>query len=616
MASKLSSLKSLNKYLWRYRGRLLAGVVFVIISNFFAIVPAQVFRHAFDKVGATLKYYELHKTASLDRIMSGELAHSLIRYTFIIIGMAILRGIFMFLMRQTIIVISRKVEYDLKNDLYNQFQKLSLSYYRNHNTGDLMARISEDVGRVRMYVGPAIMYGVNMITTIVLVVAIMLSVNPRLTFYVMLPMPILAFMVYYVNNIIFKRSNQLQEQLSSITTFTQEVFSGIRVIKTFAAEEAIKNHFNEESNAYRGRSLSLARIDALFFPLIALLMGVGILMTLYIGGNETIRGTMTAGNIAEFFIYITLLAWPVTAVGFVTSLIQRAAVSQKRINDIMHVQPDIVSTNHQSEKVVGNINLKDVNFTYPETGIHALKNINLNIKAGDSLGVIGKTGSGKSSLAYLLTRAYDVDNGEVIIDNKNIKDINLGSYLSQTGYVPQDNFLFSDSIRENILFGNPTPYESLNSAEKIELDKRVIDAATMADVHKDIIQFPKGYDTMIGERGITLSGGQKQRLTLARAIINNPSILILDDCFSAIDNATESQILQNLSVVMRNKTSVIISHRVSTVKNCTHIIVLKDGNISEEGKHDDLLTQGGYYYGLFRKQLMEKEIYEEEKSPE
>ena len=606
----IHSLRSLNKYLWRYKGMLLSGIFFVIISNFFAVVPAQVVRHAFDLLRGSFSMHRLSKGFPAQAEIDSRLAESILLYAGMILLMAIMKGLFMFFMRQSIIVMSRKVEYDLKNDVYEHFQHLSLAYYRRHNTGDLMARISEDVSRVRMYIGPAIMYSINLISLIFLVVGIMLSVNVKLTLCVLCPLPLLAISIYYVNNITYVKSTGIQGQLSRITTFVQEIFSGIRVVKSFSAEESVKKQFEKEVIDYKYLSLGLVKVNAAFFPLIVMLIGLSTLITLYVGGQEVIKGNITPGVIAEFFIYVTLLSWPVASLGFTTSLIQRAAASQARINELLNAEPEVVSVDGKEIILDGNIVFNNVTFTYPDTGVTAVKNINLHIEAGKSLGVIGRTGSGKSSLANLLMRSYDVVAGEIIIDGINIKEIDLGTYRNQIGYVPQDDFLFSESIAGNILFG----LQNGEIDKTIDKQALLVNASTIADVYKDITGFPEGFETVLGERGITLSGGQKQRVGIARAVVKDPRFLILDDCFSAIDTNTEAQILQNLTEVMRGRTSVIISHRVSTVKNAHHIIVLDAGAIVEEGNHEQLMEKQGYYYMLYRKQLMEKELYEQQKT--
>lgn len=520
----------------------------------------------------------------------------------IIIGAALLRGFFMYLMRQRIIVMSRKIEYDQKNEMYAHFQKLSQAFYRRNNTGDLMARISEDVGRVRMYVGPAIMYSINLISLIILVVTIMLMINAKLTLLVLLPLPVLALSIYFVNSTINRRSTRIQAQLSRITTFTQEVFSGIRVIKSFASEDSIKRQFSEETETYQKHTLSMARVDSLFFPLMFLLIGSSILITLYAGGMGVINHQLTFGELAQFFIYVNMLSWPVTSIGWVASMVQRAAASQVRIDEFLNEQPEIFDElNATNLQVKGSIEFQHVSLKYPNTGITALRDVSFKIKEGESLGIIGRTGSGKTTLAQLLLRNYDVTEGTILVDGMALQTLSLGGFRRQIGFVPQDDFLFSDTIANNIMFGS-----NIN-IPPIELHTKMLHAATVAGLMVEIEEFPNGFETLIGERGITLSGGQKQRVAIARAIMNNPKILVLDDCFSAIDTNTEAQILQHLGEEMKGKTSLIISHRVSTVKNANHIIVLDKGEIAEQGTHDSLLKMNGYYLKLYNKQLKEKE---------
>ena len=597
----LGSLKALNKYLKRYRKLLFGGIIFVIVSNFFAVISARVVGHAFDDIITSLKAHKY-------------IGSIIVNNAILIIGAALLTGLFMFFMRQTIIVMSRKIEFDMKNDLYDHFQKLSLSYYRRHNTGDLMARITEDVSRVRMYIGPAIMYGINLSSRIILSVIIMISVNPKLTLFALLPFPLLAVSIYLVNNITYNKGMGIQRQLSTLTTFVQEVFSGIRVVKSFASEKSVEEHFEREVDEYRIKSLGLVQVDAFFFPAIIFLIGLSTLITLYVGGREVLYGEITPGVIPEFFMYVYQLGWPVASLGFTTSLIQRAAASQQRINELMDAKPEIVSEHGEKIDLKGDVVFQDVSFTYPDTGVKALSHVDIHLKAGKSLGVIGRTGSGKSTLTNLLLRSYDASEGSIIIDGTDIKNIDLGEYRKQLGYVPQDDFLFSESLADNILFGYNKPENEDKERVAHEKNEIIMKSATIADVFKDIAGFPDGFHTMIGERGITLSGGQKQRVSIARAIVNDPQVLILDDCFSAIDTNTEAQILQNLSEVMRGKTSIIISHRVSTVKNASHIIVLDGGVVVEEGNHDQLIERRGYYYTLYRKQLMEKEMHERQKA--
>jgi ATP-binding cassette, subfamily B, multidrug efflux pump len=593
----LRSLKALNKYLKRYRSLLYWGIIFVIISNCFSVMVAMVVGRMYTGLKHSI---ENHLDVSKGILLS----------TGLIIGAALMKGLFLYFTRQTIIVMSRKVEYDLKNDIYAHFQKLSLGYYRRHNTGDLMARISEDVGRVRMYIGPAIMYGMNLSSMIILTVGIMLRANATLTVLSLLPLPFLAVAIYLVNNITYNKGMGIQQQLSALTTFVQEVFSGIRVVKSFAAEENVKEHFKKEVETYRSKTLGLVRVDSFFFPAIVFLMGLSILIVMYAGTTLVVHHKIEAGTVVEFLMYVLQLTWPVASLGFTTSLIQRAAASQMRINELLDAQPEIETGTGKVIQLTGDIAFHNVSFTYPDTGIRALSNINIHIEPGKSLGIIGRTGSGKSTLANLLLRAYDPTAGEIIVDGNDMRSINAGDYRRQIGYVPQDDFLFSESLADNILFSYNKPVDMDMNKAREEMSGLVTKSATIADIFKDVVSFPEGFETMIGERGITLSGGQKQRVGIARAIVNNPQFLILDDCFSAIDTNTEAQILQNLTNVMRGKTSVIISHRVSTVKNASHIIVLDAGAIVEEGNHEQLMDRHGYYYTLYRKQLMEKELYE------
>jgi len=602
--NNLKSLKSLNKYLFRYRKSLLIGALFVVISNFFAVIPAQLFRKGLDLIAKQIDDMSKHQSMDIK-----EFDKLIFTYAGLIILMALLRGIFMFFMRQTLIVMSRKVEYDLKNDIYKKFQELSLTYYRRNNTGDLMAKISEDVSRVRMYIGPAIMYLINLSTLIILIVTLMLSVNVKLTFFALLPLPFLALGIYFVNNITYKRSTFLQEKLSDITTFAQETFSGIRVLKSFSAENETYQKFETEADEYMKRSMSVIRIESLFTPLIALLVGFSVLITLYVGGKEVIKGNMTAGNIAEFFFYVNALTWPVASLGWTTNLIQRAAASQKRINDILDEYRDIDDSKYLANTIesINTIEFDKVTFKYQNTGIIALKSVSFKIEKGQSVGFIGATGSGKSTITQMILRNFDVTSGQVLINNEAINKLSLESLRSKIGYVPQDDFLFSDSIKNNTLFRSD---DKVSSSAMEEMYK----SAEIADILKDIQGFTKAFETEIGERGITLSGGQKQRVAIARGLINNPELLIFDDCFSAIDTNTESIILHNVFNYLVGKTAVIVSHRVSTVKNCDTIYVLEDGQITEFGSHAQLLEKKGYYYNLYSKQLAQAELDELVKS--
>jgi ATP-binding cassette subfamily B protein len=593
----MKELAYLNKFFFKYRWKLIPGVIFVIISNFFAVVPAQIIRLALDLVNENIALYRLFFGFNRQEIIYDLFGTSLLFFGLLVLLMALTRGIFLFLMRQTIILTSRHIEYDLKNDIYNQYQKLDMAFFRKNNTGDLMNRVTEDVSRVRMYVGPAIMYAINTIVLFALIIIAMVGVNLKLALYCLAPLPILAIAIYYVNSIINLKSEKIQERLSDLSSYVQESFAGIRVIKSYGREEQIRAGFAKESEGYKSESLSLVKVQALFYPFMLLMIGLSTIITVYMGGIEVMEGKITAGNIAEFIIYVNQLTFPVMSLGWVTSLIQRAAASQKRINNFLSIKPDIYSESQAIIKnISGDISFKNVSFTYPDTGIQAIKNISFELKAGEVLAIIGKTGSGKSTLANLLLRMYDIDKGEILIDGTPIHQLNLENYRSQIGFVPQEVFLFSDTIARNIAF----------SLDEMDMPK-VEQAAKDAAVYHNIMEFDQQFETFIGERGITLSGGQKQRVSIARAIINSPQILIFDDSLSAVDTKTEETILNNLGKIMRHKTSVIIAHRVSTIKNADKIIVLDDGEIAEIGNHEHLLTKKGLYFDLYEKQLLEEE---------
>ncbi|GAB3542572.1 ABC transporter ATP-binding protein [Pontibacter brevis] len=592
----MKSLRYLNKYLLRYKYRLLLGIVFTIISNFFQILPAQVVRHAFNLIREGINLYGMYEGLGQQELVYDIFANSILMYGVIILVMALLRGVFLFFVRQTIIVMSRLIENDLKNDIYAHYQSLPLSFYRKNNTGDLMSRISEDVSRVRMYLGPAIMYGVNLIILFVMVIPYMLSVNVKLTVYTLIPLPILAISIYYVNNIIQRKSDEIQKSLSGITTFVQEAFSGIRVLKSFVREEDSHNNFTTASNKYRDKSLELNFVNSLFFPLVLFLVGLSTIITVYIGGQEVINGSITTGNIAEFIIYVNMLTWPVTSLGWTASLVQRAAASQQRINEFLNTKNDIVSRKNISKPIKGDIVFENVDFIYPDTNIHALKRVSFGINHGETLAIIGNTGSGKSTIANLLPRMYDVTGGRILIDGIDVRDYNIRSLRSQFGYVPQDVFLFSDTISNNIGFGLPEITE-----------EQMVQSAKDADVYENIVRFPEKFETKLGERGITLSGGQKQRVSIARALVREPSILILDDSLSAVDTKTENAILNSLRRIMHNRTSIIISHRVSSVKLADSILVMEDGEIVQHGTHEQLINEEGLYKVLYERQLQSED---------
>lgn len=593
----MKALRYLNKYLYKYRFRLILGIVFVIISNILQIIPASLVRHALDLMSESYDLLQFYKETDVRDLIEESFISSALLYGLIILLMVLLRGIFLFFTRQTIIVVSRLIEYDLKNEIYAHYQTLPLAFYRKNNTGDLMSRISEDVSKVRMYLGPAIMYGLNLVVLFMICIPVMFSINTRLSLYVLAPLPILSISIYFVNNLINKKSELIQQKLSDLSTYVQEAFSGIRVLKSFVREKDSVNNFTKESNDYKARSLDLAFVNALFFPLIMALIGLSTIFTIYIGGLEVARGSITVGNIGEFVMYVNYLVWPVTSLGWISSIIQRADASQRRINQFLDTKTDIISGDDDSMKIEGDIEFEDVSFTYPDSGIKALKNISFKAESGSTIAIVGHTGSGKSTIANLLTRMYDPISGKVKVDGTDIKKLDITHLRNHMGYVPQDVFLFSDSISNNIAFG------SVN--EKQDLIEQ---AAKDADLYDNIKEFPNGFDTSLGERGITLSGGQKQRTSIARALIRKPKILILDDCLSAVDTKTENAILESLGKVSHNITTMIISHRVSSVKIADKILVLDDGYIIEEGSHEDLMKKDGPYKELYNKQLEGEEV--------
>ncbi|MFC5627085.1 ABC transporter ATP-binding protein [Algoriphagus winogradskyi] len=592
----MKPLWRLNKYLYKYKGLILLGIVFTVISNIFVIIPAQLVRLAIDYVVESFSIYQPLEQGGLGNQAQDIFLKFVFVFGVLILVMALLRGIFLFFIRQTLIIMSRKVEYDMKNEIYDHYQKLPLSFYRKNSTGDLMARITEDVSRVRMYLGPAIMYGLNLLILFPLVISYMITVNPLLTLYALLPLPVLSLSIYYVNNMINERSEKIQRSLSGLSTFVQEAFSGIRVLKAFVRESDSANDFATASEDYKVKSIRLTRVNALFFPIIMALVGVSTIITVYVGGLQVISGEIGYGVIAEFILYVNMLTWPVTSLGWVTSIVQRAAASQTRINEFLDEKNDILNTNDIEANITGTVEMDNVSFIYPDSGITALKNVSFKIQEGQTLGIIGTTGSGKSTIANLLMRMYDPNSGVIKVDGKPIDSLSVSDLRRQIGYVPQDVFLFSDSIGNNIAFG-------LN-----ESDPKIIEqAAKDADVYQNIVEFPKGFETMLGERGITLSGGQKQRVSIARAIAKEPKILILDDCLSAVDTKTENVILTALKNIMQNRTSIIISHRVSSAKLADQIIVLDDGKVIETGNHKTLMEQKGVYAELYEKQTQSGE---------
>lgn len=592
----MKSLAHLNKFLLKYKWLLILGMVFIIISNYFAVISPELIRVSFDSVFDTFNKMET------GTVTSEEATNLIIKIALINAAMymlyALLKGIFLFFMRQTIIVMSRKIEYDQKNEIFNKYQQLSLSFYRRNNTGDLMNRISEDVSRVRMYLGPGIMYTANLVVLFVMILIQMFRINPELSVYVLIPLPLMAILVYVVSVRINKQSEEVQAQQSTLTTHAQEAFSGIRVLKTYGKEEESAKDFKKESEEYKHRVLRVVKTEALFHPIIALLIGLSTVLTVFMGGIFVMNGKISIGTIPEFLFYVNMLTWPFASVGWVTSLIQRAAASQQRINEFLHAETEIKNDNPVSHEINGKIEFRNVTFTYPDSGITALKNINITVNEGETLAIIGKTGSGKSTVAALINRLYDATTGEVLLDNQPIQKANLDSLRSNTGYVPQEVFLFSDTISNNISFG----------LKETEINRQKIEqAAKDAAIYGNIMEFKDGFETVIGERGITLSGGQKQRISIARAIIRNPKILVFDDCLSAVDTETEDEILRHLKRIMKDRSSVIISHRVSSVKHADKIVVLHHGEVVEEGSHLSLLDKKGYYYDIYRKQLLEDE---------
>lgn len=593
----MNSLRHLNKYLYKYKHLLILGILFTIISNFFLILPAQVVRYAFNAVEETIDWYFLFKGFESQQAVEKIFTFNIFIYGVIILVMALLRGFFLFLVRQTLIVMSRFIEYDLKDEIYRHYQTLPLNFYRQNQTGDLMARISEDVSQVRMYLGPGIMYGINLIAVFAMVIPYMFAVDYKLTLYTLIPLPILSVSIYFVNNLINSRSEQIQKSLSSLSSFVQEAFSGIRVLKAFAREKDSEKQFSKEIERYRKQSLRLVKVEALFYPLVLALIGLSNILVVYVGGLEVIAGRLTKGNIAEFVLYLNMMIWPVTSLGWIASIIQKAAVSQRRINEFLAVKTDIVSSQNIRRSIRGHIVFENVSLTYANTGIEALKNISFEVKPSESLAILGSTGSGKTTIANLLCRMYDTTGGKIFIDNIPIEAYEVSHLRSQIGYVPQDVFLFSDTIRNNIAFGMPNA-----------TDQEIERAARWADVYENIMQFPQKFQTIVGERGITLSGGQKQRVSIARALIKNPTILLLDDCLSAVDTKTENAILRQLQEIMKNRTTIIISHRVSSAKLADKIIVLDKGEIVEQGTHETLLAQKGIYRELYEKQLQTEEV--------
>ncbi len=584
----MKELQYLNKYFVKYKYRFLLGIFITIIAQIFSLFTPKLISKSFKAIE------EFHKSGVSAAVIKTELIHNIL----LIIATTLIAGVLTFLMRQTLIVMSRHVEFDLKNEVFRQYENLSQNFYKQNRTGDLMNRISEDVGKVRMYVGPAVMYTINTFIRFTIVIIYMYNVSPRLTLYTLLPLPILAFIIFKLSTEINKRSTVFQQYLSKVSSFTQEIFSGIRVVKAYALENQYQNNLVDLAKESKTKSMSLARVQSLFGPLMIALIGVSNLVVIYFGGLMYINGTIKSiGTIAEFILYVNMLTWPVASIGWVSSLVQEAEASQKRINEFLKIEPEIKNKAAEHSTIKGDIEFKNVTYTYQDTEITALNNISFTVKKGETLAILGKTGSGKSSILSLITRMYDINQGSITIDGEKNDEVNLFDLRNAIGIVPQDAFLFSDTIKNNIKFGKENA-----------TDEEVFTAAKQAVVHDNIVNFNNQYETILGERGITLSGGQKQRVSIARAIIKDPEILLFDDCLSAVDTETEEQILNNLLKISKNKTTIIVSHRISSAKNADKIIILENGKIIQEGSHNQLVNQEGYYSELYLKQLSEKEL--------
>ncbi|WP_298302384.1 ABC transporter ATP-binding protein [Flavobacterium sp.] len=584
----MKELQYLNKYFVKYKYRFLLGIVITIVAQIFRLFTPKLISKSFKVIE------DFHKNNISNEIIKSQLIENIL----LIVGTTIIAGILTFLMRQTLIVMSRHIEFDLKNEVFKHYEVLDQNFYKQNRTGDLMSRISEDVAKVRMYVGPAVMYTINTLITFTIVIIYMYNVSPRLTLYTLLPLPILSFIIFKLSVEINKRSTIFQQYLSKISSYTQEVFSGIRVIKAYGLEKQHQNNIIDLAKESKSKSMSLANVQSFFGPLMVTLIGVSNLVVIYFGGMMYINGEIDSiGKIAEFILYVNMLTWPVATIGWVSSLVQEAEASQKRLNEFLKVEPEIKNTNPNHSIIKGEIEFKNVSFTYDDTNIEALKNVSFKVAKGQTLAILGKTGSGKSSILTLITRMHDVKVGKILMDGTPLAELNLYDLRNSIGIVPQDAFLFSDTIKNNIKFGKENA-----------TDEEVFEAARKSVVHDNIIQFNQQYETILGERGITLSGGQKQRVSIARAIIKNPEILLFDDCLSAVDTETEEQILNNLLEISKDKTTIIVSHRVSSAKNADIIIILEEGKIIQQGSHNQLVNQEGYYKELYYKQLSEKEV--------
>ena len=584
----MKELKSLNKYFFKYKSRIILGVLITIVARIFALVTPNLIGDSI----TILENYIISESIAVDLVKA-----RLFRNIFIIIGSAILAGIFTFIMRQMLINVSRFIEFDLKNEIYKKYQILNFEFYKNNRTGDLMNRVSEDVSKVRMYIGPAIMYTINTITLFIIVISYMFSVAPKLAMFSLIPLPLLSFVIYKISVLIHNKSTIVQEFLSKLTTFTQESFSGVKIIKAYNIENSINKKLEKIASSSREKNMSLAKVQALFFPLMILLIGMSNVLVIYVGGNQYMNNQIELGILAEFIIYVNMLTWPVATVGWVTSIVQQAEASQKRINEFLKSNSIIIYNKKNNDKINGNITFKNVDFTYPETNIQALKKISFSVNKGESVAIMGDVGSGKSTLVELICKVYSPDDGQIFMDNINIEKVNLKNLRNSIGYVPQHTFLFSDTIENNIKFG-------ANEAD----EKNVIEFAKKSCLDKDVQVFKDKYQTLLGERGVNLSGGQKQRLSIARALIKKPQILILDDSLSALDNKTEKKIISNIKELNKKTTLIITTHRISAAKNCSKILFLKSGNIVEFGSHKELINLKANYWNIVKKQMTKKEI--------
>lgn len=572
------------------------GILFIFISNYFQALQPRMIRQALDLVVENIALFRLYDGFENQALVFSDFGKVLLFFGLLVVGLALLMGAFLYLVRQTIIVMSRLIEYDMRKELFAHYEELNVSFYKRNRTGDMMARIVEDVSKVRMYIGPAMLYGINLVSLFMLVIYSMLRVSWELTLYCLAPLPILSISIYYVSHLINVRSTKIQVQLAKLTSTAQEVYSGIRVVKSYVQGTPMGRFFRQESQEYMDKSLKLSRVNALFHPTMLLLIGLSTVITVYFGGVQVAKGNITTGNIAEFIIYVNMLTWPVTALGWISSLIQQAAASQKRINEFLESKPEITNPVTAPKKLSGRIAFHNVSFVYPDTGIQALKNVSFELHPGQKMAITGRTGAGKTTIADLLLRLYDVTEGRIEIDGQDIRQMDLANLRSRTGYVPQDVFLFSDTVSNNVRFGKP-------SASQADVEKFTEYAA----IHNEILELPEGYDSMIGERGVTLSGGQKQRVSIARALIKQPDILLLDDCLSAVDTDTEKKIFGSLQKSMAGKTTILITHRIYSLLDFDKIVVLENGEIVEEGTHPELLKMGGYYYEQYENQRIEEQ---------